>query len=76
VTRPASTGQATEVDVPGVKRDDINNEPADREPLISGESKERRRTGVLRRSRGRRAGQFEYHAVLSTRSTPKESTRS
>lgn len=52
-----------EVDVPGVKRDDINIEMADRELVISGEFKERERTGVLRRST-RRTGRFEYRAVL------------
>jgi HSP20 family protein len=52
-----------DVDVPGVKRDDINIEMADRELVISGEFKERERTGILRRST-RRTGQFEYRAVL------------
>ncbi|MDL5199699.1 Hsp20/alpha crystallin family protein [Streptomyces sp. ALI-76-A] len=48
-----------EIDVPGVKRDDINIELNDRELSISGEYKERERTGVLRRGTrrtGRPAG--------------------
>ncbi|MER7406839.1 Hsp20/alpha crystallin family protein [Streptomyces sp. NPDC000070] len=52
-----------EVDVPGVKRDDINVEMNDREISITGEYKERERTGVLRRST-RRTGRFEYRALL------------
>jgi HSP20 family protein len=36
---------------------------ADRELVVSGEFKERERTGVLRRST-RRTGRFEYRAVL------------
>ncbi|WDV56588.1 Hsp20/alpha crystallin family protein [Streptomyces coeruleorubidus] len=52
-----------EVDVPGVKRDDINIEMAERELVISGEFKERERTGVLRRGT-RRTGRFEYRTVL------------
>ncbi|EKX65234.1 Hsp20/alpha crystallin family protein [Streptomyces ipomoeae] len=52
-----------EVDVPGVKRDDINVEMNDREISITGEYKERERTGVLRRST-RRTGRFEYRTLL------------
>ena len=52
-----------DVDVPGVKRDDINIEMADRELVISGEFKERESTGILRRGT-RRTGQFEFRAVL------------
>lgn len=36
---------------------------SEREPTITGEFKERERTGVLRRST-RRTGRFEYRAVL------------
>jgi HSP20 family protein len=74
-TRAASAGPTIEVDVPLVDRDGVNGVPDDREPVISGELKERRRTGVLRPS-SRRTGQFEYRAALPTRPTPKESTRS
>lgn len=52
-----------EVDVPGVKRDDINVEMNDREISITGEYKERERTGILRRGM-RRTGRFEYRTVL------------
>lgn len=52
-----------DVDVPGVKRDDINVEVTDREIAISGEYKERERSGALRRGT-RRIGRFEYRAVL------------
>jgi HSP20 family protein len=48
-----------EVDVPNVKREDINLELRDSELRISGEIKERERTGILRR-RSRRVGQFEH----------------
>jgi HSP20 family protein len=52
-----------EVDLPGVKRDDIDIETSERELVISGEFKERERAGVLRRGT-RRTGRFEYRAVL------------
>lgn len=52
-----------EVEVPGVKRDDINIEVMDRELVISGEYKERERTGLLRRST-RRVGRFEHRTLL------------
>jgi HSP20 family protein len=52
-----------EIDVPGVKRDDINIELNDRELSITGEYKERERTGVLRRGT-RRTGRFEYRTLL------------
>jgi HSP20 family protein len=52
-----------EVDVPGVRRDDINVELNDREISITGEYKERERTGVMRRGT-RRTGRFEYRALL------------
>lgn len=52
-----------EVDVPGIKRDDINVELTDREIVITGEYKERERTGVLRLGT-RRTGRFEYRTVL------------
>lgn len=52
-----------EVEVPGVKREDLDIEMADRELAISGEFKERERTAVLRRG-SRRTGRFEYRTVL------------
>ncbi|WP_244206749.1 Hsp20/alpha crystallin family protein [Streptomyces swartbergensis] len=59
----ANDAYLIEVDVPGVKRDDINVEMNDREISITGEYKERERSGVLRR-RTRLTGRFEYRAVL------------
>lgn len=52
-----------EVELPGLKRDDIDIEMGERELTISGEFKERERTGVLRRGT-RRTGRFEYRAML------------
>lgn len=52
-----------EVDLPSVKREDINLELRDNELRITGEIKERERTGVLRR-RSRRVGQFEHVVAL------------
>jgi len=52
-----------EADLPGAKKGDIKIEATDSELAISGEIKERERTGVLRR-RTRRSGQFEYRVTL------------
>lgn len=52
-----------EIDLPGVKRDDIDIELSDRALIISGEVKEKERTGTLRRAM-RRTGRFEYRTVL------------
>jgi len=52
-----------EVEVPGVKRDDIDVQVAGSELTISGEFKERERTGWLR-SRTRRIGRFHYRTTL------------
>lgn len=52
-----------EADLPGVKRDDIDIELVGNELAITGELKERERTGVLRR-RTRRTGRFEYRVTL------------
>jgi HSP20 family protein len=52
-----------EVDVPGVAREDIDIELSDRDLMISGEIKEKERTGMLRRSM-RRTGRFEYRTLL------------
>jgi HSP20 family protein len=52
-----------EAEAPGAKRNDINVELRDSELVISGEIKEKQRTGVLRR-RTRRTGQFEYRVAL------------
>jgi HSP20 family protein len=52
-----------EVELPGVNRDDVNIELRDNELRITGEIKEKERTGVLRRQT-RRVGQFEFMVTL------------
>ena len=52
-----------EVELPGVKREDIDLEVAGRRLSVSGERKERERTGILRRST-RTVGRFDYEVVL------------
>ena len=52
-----------EIDLPGVKRDDIDIQLSDRQLTVSGEIKEKERTGILRR-RTRRVGQFSYSVTL------------
>jgi HSP20 family protein len=52
-----------EVELPGVKADDVNVEVADRELTVSGDIKVREREGLLRRST-RQVGRFEFRAVL------------
>jgi HSP20 family protein len=52
-----------ELDLPGVKAADVNVELSGRRLTVSGERKERERTGVLR-GRARRVGQFHYEVVL------------
>jgi HSP20 family protein len=52
-----------DVDLPGVKRDDINVELDGNELRIAGELKEKERDGLFRR-RTRRVGRFEYRATL------------
>lgn len=51
------------VELPGVRRDEINVEMRDREVIISGEVREQADGGQRRRS-SRRAGRFEYRAYL------------
>jgi len=52
-----------EADLPGVKRDDVDVEFVGNELTISGEIKERERSGVLRRQT-RRTGRFDYRVTL------------
>jgi HSP20 family protein len=52
-----------EAEVPGVKKKDMNIELMGNELTISGEIKERERTGILRR-RARKVGNFFYRVVL------------
>ena len=52
-----------EIELPGVKRDDVAVEVAGRRLTVSGERKERQRVGILRR-RTRTVGRFHYEVVL------------
>ena len=52
-----------EIELPGVKRDDITVEVSGRRLSVSGERKERERVGILRR-RTRTVGRFHYEVVL------------
>ena len=52
-----------ELEVPGARKDDINIELRDNEVRVTGEVKQRERTGTLRRQ-ARRVGRFEYVVAL------------
>lgn len=52
-----------EIELPGVKKGDVNIEVAGRRLTVSGERKERERVGILRR-RTRSVGRFHYEVVL------------
>jgi HSP20 family protein len=52
-----------EIELPGVRREDVDVELDGNELIVSGELKERSREGLLRR-RTRRIGNFEYRVVL------------
>jgi HSP20 family protein len=54
-----------EAELPGVKRKDVDVQVNDGELVISGEIKERERTGILRH-RTRRTGQYEFRVTLPT----------
>jgi HSP20 family protein len=58
-----------EVELPGVKRDDVDIELVGNELTISGEFKERERAGILRK-RTRRIGRFELRVGLPNRVDP------
>jgi HSP20 family protein len=61
-----------EVDLPGVRPEDIKLELRDENALwITGEYRERERTGVLRRQT-RRTGQFEYVVMLPGEVDPEQ----
>ena len=55
-----------EIELPGVKRDDVSLEVGGRRLTVSGERKERERIGILRR-RTRTVGRFHYEVVLRAR---------
>ncbi|MER5217992.1 Hsp20/alpha crystallin family protein [Streptomyces sp. NPDC002838] len=52
-----------EVDLPGVRRDEVTIEVVDSEPAVHGEVRERRRTGIPRRQT-RGVGQFDCRMSL------------
>ncbi len=52
-----------EIELPGVKRDDIDIEVAGRRVTVHGERKEKERVGILRR-RERTVGRFHYEVTL------------
>lgn len=52
-----------EIEVPGVKRDDVSVELAGRRLVVSGERKEKERVGILRK-RTRSIGRFHYEVLL------------
>jgi HSP20 family protein len=56
-------GYVLEVELPGVKRGDISIEVTGNQLTISGEFKEKEKSGLLR-SRTRRVGRFEYRTLL------------
>jgi HSP20 family protein len=55
-----------EAEIPGASREDVDVDVRDSEIVISGEIKERERTGILRR-RTRRVGRFELRVTVPTR---------
>jgi HSP20 family protein len=52
-----------EIELPGVKRDDVNIEVAGRRVTVHGERKEKERVGILRK-RERTVGRFHYEVTL------------
>ncbi len=52
-----------ELDLPGVKRDEVDIQLTDRQLTVAGEVTEKERTGILRR-RTRRVGRFQYSVTL------------
>jgi HSP20 family protein len=54
-----------ELDVPGVRAEDVDLELRDNELRVTGDVKEREHSGVLRR-KARRVGEFEHVVTLPT----------
>lgn len=59
----ADDAYTAEIELPGVKRDDVSVEVSGRRLTVTAERKERERAGILRR-RTRVAGRFHYEVVL------------
>jgi HSP20 family protein len=60
-----------EVDLPGVRREDLDIELRDNEVRITGEIKQKERKGILRRQT-RRVGQFDFVVTLPTDIDPNQ----
>ena len=60
-----------ELELPGVRKDDVNIEVRDNEVRVTGEIKQQERTGILRRQT-RRVGQFQYVVALPGDIDPKQ----
>lgn len=58
-----SDAYMVEIELPGVKRDDVDIEVAGRRVTVHGERKEKERVGILRR-RERTVGRFHYEVTL------------
>lgn len=58
-----SDAYLVEIELPGIKRDDIDIEISGRRLCVRGERKEKERVGILRR-RERKMGGFTYEVVL------------
>jgi HSP20 family protein len=58
-----------EAEIPAVKREDVNVELLGNELAITGEIKERERTGIVRR-KTRRVGRFDYRVTLPSHVDP------
>lgn len=59
----ADAAYVVEIELPGVRPDDVDVELDGNELVVTGEVKERKREGLLRR-RTRRIGNFEYRVTL------------
>ena len=59
----AEDAYTVEIELPGVARDDVDVQLVDRVLTVSGEVKEKERTGILHR-RTRRVGRFSYAVTL------------
>jgi HSP20 family protein len=60
-----------EAEVPGAKSEDVDVEVRDSEIAITGDIKERERSGILRR-KTRRAGRFEFRVTLPGQTDPEK----
>ena len=54
---------SVEIELPGVSRDDVDVQLGDRQLTVTGEVKQKERTGILRRTT-RRVGRFSYTVTL------------